>query len=235
MRKTCWFVLALAVCGGVSAQDRQAEESIVLPLPVAKVAVEEVAGAASFSGSPVSGRMGAPSLPQIALRVLLPPDVDLSSVRVTTENVASKMVPGDWDVAPARAIATLDGNAATSESTELVNGRDPKVYAVNDFTPPSFITDLITRRIRQWRIASIVFTPYRYNPVQRKLQRLTKGTLRVHFARLPDYRMPVSRSSATERAFRRQVESLVVNFDEMEEEYKSRPALDHAEGRREQP
>jgi len=197
------------------------------------MAVEEVAGAASFSGAPVSGRMGAPSLPRIALRVLLPPDVDLSSVRVTTENVATKTVPGDWDVTPARAIATLDGNAAISENTELVNGRDPEAYAVNDYTPSSFVTDLITRRVRQWRIAGIVLTPYRYNPVQRKLQQIANGTLRVHFARLPDYRMPVSRSSATERAFRRQVESLVVNFDEMVEEYKSRPALDRAAGRRE--
>ena len=191
-------------------------------LPVSKVTVaDDGKGMARFLGAPTQGRTGSPALPRMALRVLLPPDADLSTVRVSLVGIRTEVIPGDWDVEPAPIVATLSGKTILPEGVVLVNGRDPQAYQLDAYSPTSCIAQLTKRRIRQWRIAGVVFAPYQHNPAKKRLRRVAEGKLAVHFKRLTDYREPLSRSPEIAEYFRRQVRKQVVNFDEMARLYKN--------------
>jgi len=208
---------AVAQSGGPNAGQK---ETIEVPLSLERIAVTRDAdGFASFTGARGHGRTGHPLLPCLRLRVLLPPNVQLSTVRAAIEKSTSAELAGKWDVRPAPPVADFGGHVFWPEGVEIADGRDVEVYRRDALHPPSFVGSVVNMRMRQWRIAEVPVHPYRYNPVAKRLTRLQGGSLVITFQRGSTKRITTPSGSPVAAEFREHVERHVVNFDTMKSEY----------------
>jgi len=197
------------------------KQTVTVPLPLAAISVGRGADdQASFSGARLGGRTGQPALPQISLKVLLPPDVVPSSVSAVIVEAKTKTLDGQWQVRPAPPIAALGGKVVWPEDAEIVNDRDVAVYQRNAYHPADFVQQVINIRLRHWRFAEVRVFPYLFNPVSGSLKQLAEGQLAVSFARSGRPR-PATSDSPVARHVRQRVARQVANFDSMVREYES--------------
>jgi len=100
----CLAVLVIAAIAACSlAAAAPAGGLIRVPLPESDAAIYiDANGLAAFSGTDVQriGQTGEPSLPCQSIRVLLPPDTDLSTVRAIITGCEWTGIDGEWDIPP---------------------------------------------------------------------------------------------------------------------------------------
>lgn len=215
------FTCAMLSAIGAVAQEQEAPASITVPLALSQIQVTDAGGGtAQFTGAQTTGPSSHPALPRFYVRVLLPPDADLSSVRFELADEKTEEVPGEWDVLPAPRIVQGD---ATTESGDAGTSleRNEAVYATDAFLPPAFAGELITQTVREWRIAGVRVLPYLYNPAKKALRHLSEAKVVFTFERLPDFKRHKSKSPTTAALFRDRVRRMVVNFAEAAREYDS--------------
>lgn len=200
-------------------------ESLVLAVPLDGIVVQDDGtGTAEFSGGATTGQAGRPALPVVHLRLLLPPDVDLGTVASSLVDKTVESVPGSWAVRPLPPLMTLSGSAPIwPEGAEIVDGRDVTVYSTDALQPASHLTRFVTMKLREWRIAAVDISPFRYNPVSRELVQLKQAKLRITFERHAKFTTIRTRSAIMARQVRQDVRAMVANFDEIASEYDERP------------
>lgn len=131
---------------------------------------------------------GHPQLPMVALRFLVPPDIDWGSVGLKLSRGQWEDVPGKLDLAPAPPAAMSDEDAlvvdwGTDEPTAIRDGRDIKVYQSDSYLPASALSIRSMGAYRQWKIITIEYRPFSYNPAQKQLRRLHDAELELRFER----------------------------------------------------
>lgn len=130
-----------------------------------------------------------PMLPYRTLRVLLPADADLSSVKV--EWAADRWVdmPGTFDLAPAPPLASEDADGAALVAwgdlspEQVANGRSVRVYEQDGYWPEQPVRLASVGAYRQWLYAELAYFPVQYNAMQGALRKCEGGQATVHFAR----------------------------------------------------
>lgn len=132
-----------------------------------------------------------PMLPYRTLRVLLPADVDLTSVTVELSGGRWVDLAGMYDVAPAPPLATEgpDGSILSwgdASLDQLDNGRSRLVYDTDSYWPTQPVRLAGAGAYRQWRYAELAFFPLQYNAASGALRRLEGGVAVVRFARWAD-------------------------------------------------
>jgi hypothetical protein len=214
------FVFLLAFVGIAAPV---AADSLVVRLPPAVGSPKiDAGGRPSFDGA-VAGAPGSPALPRTVLTVLLPPDADVRTVRVTIEAPLFAVVPGAWDIPPLPEPAV---SASRSRNLPPVR-RDPAIYGADRFFPAVAVAGVNAANRRGWRVAEITLQRYQYNPVTRVLRRLTEGNLVVTFARrASEGRVP--RASAAAERIRLTLSRKAVNFAEVAPLYSSAAAVSAA-------
>ncbi|MCU0857304.1 MAG: C25 family cysteine peptidase [Pontiellaceae bacterium] len=162
------------------------------------------------------GDPGRPALPTDRIRLLLPPDANPKSVKVTMENIQVQDLPDTWDVAPIPPVAvSAGGTPVWPPNRKIEKGRDVKAYAADLFAPAFEPLRVVADIMRYWCIAEVTYPLYSYNPVTRKLRKLESATVVVTYDRqpLPSQKgLPISPLS---RAIREKIRTSVVNFDGM--------------------
>ena len=149
-----------------------------------------------------AGASGAPELPYRLIRIALPADADLDSVRLTTGTTTEETVPGTHDLAPAPVVysyetesdlSTLgllgDADETTTSTTlvladssqSIVDGRDADVYATDSFLSTEYCTLLDTQQMGRWKFADVAYTPFSYNPVTDEVRVVTTGEITLTY------------------------------------------------------
>lgn len=223
---------ALMVLHNASAQEQPQREVIRVPLPAAAVTVgtDGESGRAVFTGKDIAlvGQAGAPALPVLSFKVLLPPNANLKSVTATLENVTEHVLPEQHDVAPMPPVISR-GVPLLPKGVELKDGRSNIAYARDEYTPNRFIGLVLPGQMREWRFVEIEFKPYRYNPVSKKLRKLTAGQLAVAFSRNPEERIMRTRSKRIADLIEQNIKRSVVNFPEASPAYRVARRIQDAE------
>jgi len=131
----------------------------------------------------LSGSPGFPLLSAQTIRLLLPPQADLSHIRVELRDPVWDNLGDEIDIAPAPPLVQPDGKRSFScggeDSDCIENGRDMRIYNQDTFFPLQMVSVVSRGRYRHWKIAEVRVHRIQYNPVQKNARVLRGGTLLV--------------------------------------------------------
>ena len=130
----CVIVMAIAVAAtygiaGRATAAKNVDGAITVPLPECDVAAQTDAdGFCRFTGTDIQhiGQTGEPSIPYQSVRVLLPPNADLTTVKATITGSRWTAIDGEWDIPPVPPLAAGDreNTCAVSPTNEaIIDGR----------------------------------------------------------------------------------------------------------------
>jgi hypothetical protein len=130
---------------------------------------------------------GEPMLPSSNTNVLVPPNADISSVKleVISENI--KHLDGTYNIRPTPEPRILSDNgtydfAASDEPIEIIKSA---VYQ-NDLAYPEKNVQLLPySQMRKWIFVPVQFIPFKYNPVQKTLILIENVTVKISYDLLP--------------------------------------------------
>lgn len=149
-------------------------------------------GYASFP-QPLSSVPGKPALPTVRLCVLVGPDADLETLRISALDTVGSTLDGEFLVRPAPPISHLDNSGpfpvfvpSWPEGMVVVDGKDMAVYGANNWYPGERL-QVQTGMLGQYKLVDVFLSPFAYNPVTRKLRVLTSGRIRVSYTPQPDF------------------------------------------------
>ncbi len=149
-----------------------------------------------FSSSISSGN---PALPCKYIYVALPPDADENSVAVCLKSITTSELPGSYEIAPTAAIACSE-KPDWGQNKKIASGRNLLVYKKNRFYPSQHLRIAAVGRLRSWKIATLEFWPYSYNPKTGKLRIVNAGQATLNFKRKANAYIEPSDSVASEMA-----------------------------------
>ena len=222
----------LATLHMAMSQQEATREVVRVPLATTSVAVANRGDSdtAVFSGRGYSlaGKTGAPALPVLCVKVLLPPDTDLRTVAATIEDVATENLAGEYDIAPMPP-AMCRGVPIIPDGLELKEGRSTAAYARDKYIPDKPLGLVLPGQMREWRFVEIEVRPYQYNPATKKLRKLAAGTLVVSFSRRRGEKIMRTRSQRMATLIERDIKSSVVNFTEASAAYREARRLKNPE------
>lgn len=114
---------------------------------------------------------GYPDLPAKLLRFAVPPTALESSIRVeyTQEGTVSL---GIFEIKALAAMATW------ADSTKVLDNV-PEIYSHDTFYPEQPVEYHGVSRMRKWRIVTIKYTPFQYNPVSHELRFIPQTAIRI--------------------------------------------------------
>jgi len=176
------------------------------------------AGQAVFAGDGIQwlNRTGQPQIPWRVITLLLPGDVDLTTVSARLDSAMFKSVPGQYVVQPTAPMTTWQGAQATGSPDERANldKSEPDIYQRDAFWPAETVRLLNTGQLRKWRLAKIAIPLVRYNPVRLQLLQLTEARVAVTFARTVTVRAAITSAERRDQIGRSAVQKLALNFDQ---------------------
>lgn len=129
---------------------------------------------------------GNPALPFKDIRVIIPPGANPASLTVTLVDDTRETLALDTDVAPTPPIAiSVDGKSVLPQwgrGKQIESGRNQLVYGKNALYPASNVQLTSVGKLRKWRIATIRYYPFRYDPTTRQLERTSGGQISISFS-----------------------------------------------------
>lgn len=192
-----------------------------MPLPESDVAAQLNAdGFCEFTGNDIQhiGQAGEPSIPYQSIRVLLPPNADLTTVRATIIGSRWGAIDGDYDVKPVPPLA-VQGCEETSvvwpAGRNIVNGRDADIYESDALFPLDPICKVDVQVMRGWKMAQILYAPFAYNPVEKQVLQLSGDAIEITFERTS----PKGSQAGVDLTAADKVRESTVNFAETSGEY----------------
>lgn len=182
-------------------------------------------GKTVFNSSEFIQISGQPQLPTQSLTFLLPPSTDMKSVNITFASINEKLLEENYSVSPAP-LDQANDKVVLPEDRSIVDGRDESVYKSNSYFPFNYIFEKNVQELRDYKMVKVVVSPYRYNPVAKKLKRLISGKIEISYIEISyneisghskraSYNIPLNTYET--------MKSRVVNLDSMGDEYKNYP------------
>jgi len=192
---------------------------ISIPSEAIKV-ISEMDQSTEFSGENFQylGNSGQPKLPYHMMKVLLPPDVDLSSINLTIENQQIQQLSGEWNVQPIPPQSMCndtDNNIIWPPGKIIIDGKDSGIYKVDEPFPSTLINRALPGQMRQWQLIDVAIAAFQYNPVQKTLFKVIKGEVVVNF----DFKLTTRLFSTPHipggKLVQDSLKRLSINFDEV--------------------
>ena len=183
-----------------------------------------------MDGYPERSSPGDPMLPVKVFNILLPPDIDWSSLTMRTVLRGRRLLPGRFELRPGAPDESNGGLNVTYDwgnAVNIVDGRNMDVYGANAFfpSPPDRVKLLPCSQLRKWKFTRVAFTPFRYNPVTRKLVVAQKAKIILNFQRTNRISSP---SLMADRVMDSLAPKLFTNFESMQGGYVPPKAMDQA-------
>ena len=120
---------------------------------------------------------GNPMLPQKTFDVLLPPNVDDSSLQLKIISSQAQVLEGTYDIKPSPPWLPQSSN---DTSVELV--KNLSTYEANANYPESCVMLLPPSQMRKWKFVPVNFMPFQYNPLTRKLTLNDNVTIEISYS-----------------------------------------------------
>jgi hypothetical protein len=152
------------------------------------------------------GVPGYPDLPSKIYRIAVPPGVNLGSVQV--EVTASKTSSlGTYRIEALPPLATWKDGVQTF-------ARADDVYNQNAFLPQASLEFLGTSQMRKWKIVTVKYTPFQYNPITGELRHVAGVTFQIRYSKpsfpgLPDQEL-------ADRVMDERAKKILMNYSESE-------------------
>ncbi len=128
---------------------------------------------------------GDPDLPSITLNILVPPDTDISGIKLVIIDEESYDEEGTYDIAPAgpanfkpdtEGVATYED--WIKDKDYIIDGYNTKIYSKDALFTEESVKVLPAKQMRKWLFVPVQFYPLRYNPVKKTLTRT--GFIKAH-------------------------------------------------------
>ena len=131
------------------------------------------------------GSPGDPVLPSNVFNILVPPDVEWSSLELAVVNTETETLPGTYNIAPMVPDSTyIDGKVVQDQgNATLVDGKNASIYDTDAFFPAECAKLLPYSQMRKWKFAKVYFCPVQYNPVTGIVKLIKNITLEVRYKR----------------------------------------------------
>ena len=129
---------------------------------------------------------GDPILPIRIYEIVVPPNIDWNSIKLEYETETVEL-SGEHFIPPAPPLRTRVGDkefVLWEEGKDISNGRNMKVYGKKAFFPEEPVKILATSQMRKWKFVCLGFTPFQFNPVDKKLRMTKSVRLRFSFNRI---------------------------------------------------
>jgi hypothetical protein len=139
---------------------------------------------------------GNPMLPSKKIDILLPPDVNESSLELDVISGHTRVLDGIYEIKPSPEISYCEDNTTKSYSyrvdkdvfeqdfeNTLLNDRNYNVYGTDTNYPEESVTLLPPSQMRKWKFVSVNFVPFQYNPVQKRLTLTYNITIKLYYSR----------------------------------------------------
>jgi hypothetical protein len=204
------FALLLSIVSSYSNISRTIEP--------ADISITTADGYAIFMGTPVYGEPGEPVLPSYTYTFLVSPDADLQSVKVSITGLTTEVLAGEFNVRPGAPLA-IQNKVIWPEGKTIVNGKDVAVYSKNSFFPGSHVSVSTAGMMRRYKLVQVEINPILYNPVTKRLKKMTGGSLRVNYVNLPGNPSRKGTIYKTPVGVTKMVKKLVDNYSEMANAY----------------
>ncbi len=146
------------------------------------------------------GTSGTPELPGFVYTILLNPDEKIKSVNILNE-VWSE-IPGEFFIYP------VQKGAIIGEQMEFTLP-DGNIYNANLYYPNNIILGFHSGNLRGYSIGQILVSPFRYNPVLKKVEVLTKAILNVELEYQRTGIKPIRQTKFSKSIFEEFVYSIV--------------------------
>lgn len=179
----CILVLGMAVSVGA--------ETIPFNLTAGAQAVaKDPAGydRITVEGYTDGGNPGEPVLPSQIFNVLVPPDVNWSSLELKVTEVETETLPGTYNIGPmVPDSAYVDGKLIHDQGNAvLVDGKNSSVYSADAFFPAESAKLMPYSQMRKWKFARVYFCPVQYNPVTGTIKLIRNIKINLSFERTGD-------------------------------------------------
>ena len=142
---------------------------------------------------------GEPALPSKDIRIILPPDADPESMSVSLVGGTSMLLGGKREIGPSPPMAVSTDELPSLQVSipegmrrgdvfdwggrkQIERGRNVAVYRRNSFYPAAHVELVNVGNMRKWRIATVRYYPYRYNPVSKRLRLASGGKIALSFS-----------------------------------------------------
>ena len=155
------------------------------------------------SGHPVFP-IGAPDLPGVILHFSIPPSATITSVTITDE----QWIPlGQYQLFPRQPDVPIG-------IEPIMVGKNNSIYNEDGFYPATPLVQFNQGCKSGFQIAGVVYSPFRYNPVNGELQFLTEGTVVVNYQQ--GLKVPVFLTPTQIDVFKQDVINLVENKQDVD-------------------
>jgi len=141
----------------------------------------------TFDNAKLSGIPGEPSLPYLAVSLMLPPGESAESIEVIRENEI--ILPGTYLLFPKQDVLPI------SKKTSGEFLRNENVYRMNGNYPATVSGHLLSQYLNGFAFALSTFTPLNYNPATGKVSYFSDVTVRIKTR--PDNKSVLSMKNTT--------------------------------------
>jgi hypothetical protein len=124
---------------------------------------------------------GEPLLPCGVLKVLLPPNVDYSTLKLEIISEERQPLDGTYKIRPApedlpqnQELGIING---TSQSEAIKN----QIYSADAAYPIDYVKLLPPSQMRKWQFVPVQFVPFQYNPVQGTLTLIKTVKFKIYY------------------------------------------------------
>jgi len=169
-------------------------------------------GIIEFAPAKISGQAGHPALPVETFSLLLPSDANIKTLAVSIHDVDIVSIPGVHIVRPVPAPQLRTSSGIIKKA---ITEKDASIYSVNALYPKDDVAILSTGRMHQYKIVEVAWYPFQYNPVTRKMVKISRGKIVVDYTQ----DCPVSGSSVIPYHITQRIKKIVSNFSAFEGTY----------------
>ena len=130
------------------------------------------------------GSAGNPMLPHRIYNIAVPPDIIWSSLNFKIIDTEMEQLEGTYDIKPAPPAATwVDAEQIIEwgKGKVIVDNKNIAIYGNDADFPERFLRLLPYSQMRKWKFTKLDFTPFRYNPITKRLTLIRKVVIEISF------------------------------------------------------
>ena len=151
---------------------------------------------------------GNPLLPQKTFDVLLPPNVDDSSLQLRIVSSKTEVLDGTYDIKPSPEWLPQSFNETPAEIS-----KNTSTYEKDTDYPENFVLLQPPSKMRKWNYVPVDFIPFQYNPVTKMLTLHDNVTIEISYS-LKDLSSGTTASLA-DTVLDHVAQTKFINYDEM--------------------
>lgn len=154
-----------------------------------------------------------PMLPMKVFEVLVPPNIDWTTIRLQTTIEASEPLPGKHKIKPVPVPRPIEPVPPPPQEPSVEPERNLAVYGANAIFPKTPVTSISQSQMRKWRFVRLAFVPIQYNPVDGTLVLIKSVRVQLDLSRIGT-RVFRSDPLLRDRVLDPQAEKRFVNFQQ---------------------